>query len=211
MLSFLMSLSTALLPDRRPGREPTQGSRPDPHHQPTTLKTPGPQNQTRPRAPPRPRPATQQAATQHAASSNAARSKQQHSTQQRSKPCEHKPDAPRYGRQHPWADKRTQQFDPRPHDPQVACNSDDRTFRGTPTNVAIPTTSFQTLGTRLGELHATFPRHHNIRHRKGLQRHYAQPSVRNPQRLEDAYDTRNPGSLTRPRVQPRHEDTNDAG
>ena len=35
MLSFLMSLSTALLPDRRPGREPTQGSRPDPHHQPT--------------------------------------------------------------------------------------------------------------------------------------------------------------------------------
>ena len=30
-----MSLSTALLPDRRPGREPTQGSRPDPHHQPT--------------------------------------------------------------------------------------------------------------------------------------------------------------------------------
>ena len=118
---------------------------------------------------------------------------------------------PRYGWQHPWADKRTQQFDPRPHDPQVACNSDDRTFRGTPTNVAIPTTSFQTLGTRLGELHATFPRHHNIRHRKGLQRHYAQPSVRNPQRLEDAYDTRNPGSLTRPRVQPRHEDTNDAG
>ena len=74
MLSLLMSLSTALLPDRRPGREPTQGSRPDPHHQPTTLKTPGPQNQTRPRAPPRPRPATQQAATQHAASSNTARS-----------------------------------------------------------------------------------------------------------------------------------------
>lgn len=30
-----MSLSTALLPDRRPGRKPTQGSRPDPHHQPT--------------------------------------------------------------------------------------------------------------------------------------------------------------------------------
>ena len=44
-----------------------------------------------------------------------------------------------------------------PHDPQVACNSDDRTFRGTPTNVAIPTTPFQTLETRLGELHATFP------------------------------------------------------
>ena len=98
-----------------------------------------------------------------------------------------------------------------PHDPQVACNSDDRTFRGTPTNVAIPTTPFQTLETRLGELHATFPRHHNIRHRKGLQRHYAQPSARNTQRAEDAYDTRNPGSLTRPRVQPRHEDTNDAG
>ena len=35
MLSLLMSLPTALLPDRRPGREPTQGSRPDPHHQPT--------------------------------------------------------------------------------------------------------------------------------------------------------------------------------
>ena len=35
MLSLLMSPSTALLPDRRPGREPTQGSRPDPHHQPT--------------------------------------------------------------------------------------------------------------------------------------------------------------------------------
>lgn len=35
MLAVLMSLSTALLPDRRPGREPTQGSRPDPHHQPT--------------------------------------------------------------------------------------------------------------------------------------------------------------------------------
>ena len=131
--------------------------------------------------------------------------------QQHSKPCEHKPDAPRYGWQHPWADKRTQQFDPRPHDPQVACNSGDRTFRGTPTNVAIPTTPFQTLETRLGELHATFPRHHNIRHRKGLQRHYAQPSARNTQRAEDAYDTRNPGSLTRPRVQPRHEDTNDAG
>ena len=98
-----------------------------------------------------------------------------------------------------------------PHDPQVACNSDDRTFRGTPTNVAIPTTPFQTLETRLGELHATFPRHHNIRHRKGLQRHHAQPSARNPQRVEDAYDTRNPGSLTRPREQPRHEDTNDAG
>lgn len=30
-----MSLSEVLLPDRRPGREPTQGSRPDPHHQPT--------------------------------------------------------------------------------------------------------------------------------------------------------------------------------
>lgn len=118
---------------------------------------------------------------------------------------------PRYGWQHPWADDRTQQFDPRPHDPQVACNSGDRTFRGTPTNVAIPTTPFQTLETRLGELHATFPRHHNIRHRKGLQRHYAQPSARNTQRAEDAYDTRNPGSLTRPRVQPRHEDTNDAG
>lgn len=35
MLAVLMSLPTALLPDRRPGREPTQGSRPDPHHQPT--------------------------------------------------------------------------------------------------------------------------------------------------------------------------------
>ena len=192
-----MSLSTALLPDRRPGREPTQGSRPDPHHQPTTLKTPGSQNQTRPRAPPRPRPATHQAATQHAATQQALRA------QARCPPdmvgsilgstTEHRSSIHA------------------PHDPQVACNSDDRTFRGTPTNVAIPTTPFQTLGTRLGELHATFPRHHNIRHRKGLQRHHAQPSARNPQRLEDAYDTRNPGSLTRPRVQPRHEDTNDAG
>ena len=35
MLAVLMSLSTVLLPDRRPGREATQGSRPDPHHQPT--------------------------------------------------------------------------------------------------------------------------------------------------------------------------------
>ena len=197
MLAVLMSLSTALLPDRRPGREPTQGSRPDPHHQPTTLKTPGPQNQTRPRAPPRPRPATQQAATQHAATQQALRA------QARCPPgmvgsilgstTEHRSSIHA------------------PHDPQVACNSDDRTFRGTPTNVAIPTTLFQTLETRLGELHATFPRRHNIRHRKGLQRHHAQPSARNPQRVEDAYDTRNPGSLTRPREQPRHEDTNDAG
>ena len=132
--------------------------------------------------------------------------------QQHSKPDAHKPDAPPgmvgsiLG---PRSEHRSSIH--APHNPQVACNSDDRTFRGTPTNVAIPTTPFQTLETRLGELHATFPRHHNIRHRKGLQRHYAQPSARNTQRAEDAYDTRNPGSLTRPRVQPRHEDTNDAG
>ena len=200
MLAVLMSLPTALLPDRRPGREPTQGSRPDPHHQPTEAP-PFKPNLHRcwlpTRTPPQPRPPTQQAATQHAATQQALRA------QARCPP----------GMVSSILGSTTEHRSSihAPHDPQVACNSDDRTFRGTPTNVAIPTTPFQTLETRLWELHATFPRHHNIRHRKGLQRHHAQPSARNPQRLEDAYDTRNPGSLTRPRVQPRHEDTNDAG
>lgn len=187
MLSLLMSPSTALLPDRRPGREPTQGSRPDPHHQPTTLKTPGPQNQTRPRAPPRPRPATQQALRAQARRAPGMVGSILGPT------TEHRSSIHA------------------PHDPQVACNSGDRTLCSTPTNVATPTKRFQTFETRLGELHATFPRHHNIRHRKGLQRHHAQPPARNTQRAEDAYDTHNPGSLTRPREQPRHEDTNDAG
>ena len=187
MLSLLMSLSTVLLPDRRPGREATQGSRPDPHHQPTTLKTPGPQNQTRPRAPPRPRPATQQASRAQARRAPGMVGSILGPT------TEHRSSIHA------------------PHDPQVACNSGDRTLCSTPTNVATPTKRFQTFETRLGELHATFPRHHNIRHRKGLQRHHAQPPARNTQRAEDAYDTHNPGSLTRPREQPRHEDTNDAG
>lgn len=185
-----MSLSAVLLPDRRPGRKPTQGSRPDPHHQPTEAPPFKPNLHRRwlpTRAPPRPRPATQQALRAQARCPPGMVGSILGST------TEHRSSIHA------------------PHDPQVACNLDDRTFRGTPTNVAIPTTPFQTLETRLGELHATFPRHHNIRHRKGLQRHHAQPSARHPQRVEDAYDTRNPGSLTRPREQPRHEDTNDAG
>ena len=132
--------------------------------------------------------------------------------QQRSKPDAHKPDAPP-GMVGSTLGSTTEHRSSihAPHNPTVACNSGDRTFYDTPTNVAIPTTRFQTLETRLGELHATFPRNHVARPDKGLQRHHAQPPARNTQRAEDAYDTRNPGSLTRPREQPRHEDTNDAG
>lgn len=131
--------------------------------------------------------------------------------QQRSKPCEHKPDAPRYGRQHPWADDRTQEFDPRASRPTSRMQFGRPNFPWHPHERCNPNDPISNLDIHARELHATSLRNHNIRHRKGLQRHHAQPSARNPQRLEDAYDTRNPGSLTRPRVQPRHEDTNDAG
>ena len=137
---------------------------------------------------------------------------QQHSKPDAHKPDAHKPDAPQVwlaaslGRRPNTGVRSTRLTTHKSHAIRMTELS-----AAPPKNVATPTKRFQTLETRLGELHATFPRNHVARPHKGLQRHHAQPSARNTQRVEDAYDTRNPGSLTRPREQPRHEDTNDAG
>ena len=131
--------------------------------------------------------------------------------QQYSKPDAHKPDAPQVwlaaslGRQTNTAVRSTASR------PTSRMQFGRPNFPWHPHERCNPNDPISNLDIHARELHATSLRNHNIRHRKGLQRHHAQPSARNPQRLEDAYDTRNPGSLTRPRVQPRHEDTNDAG
>ncbi len=99
-------------------------------------------------------------------------------------------------RSSPWA----------PHQPKLACNSGTRTFcsarKRCNSNGAI-----STFEIRVGELHATFLRNHNMRHHKGPKQKTAQaqktPTARGERRPQHSFPAAPTGGFTTIDAPPR--------